>query len=112
MGITTLLAQILLFILCGEDGNYLKGLVMKTKIVGIAVLVLIALGSIGCSSSSRVWYVGDKAYAKNPETGKMMSWEYKVSEGGGWGYGAEGWEAATKRGRWLAERRVEVDGCV
>jgi len=58
---------------------------VKTKIRGIAVLVLIALGSVGCSSTNpRVYYLGDKAYAKNPETGKIMSWEYKASEGRGY----------------------------
>jgi len=54
------------------------------KIVTCITLTAIALGSIGCSSSPRVYYLGDKAYAKNPETGKMMSWEYKASEGRGY----------------------------
>ncbi len=52
---------------------------MKTKIRGIIVLILVALGSVGCSSSPRVYYLGDKAYAKSPETGKIMSWEYEAS---------------------------------
>ena len=53
---------------------------MKTKMRGIVVLILIALGSMGCSSTNpRVYYLGDKAYAKNPETGKIMSWEHKES---------------------------------
>jgi len=52
---------------------------MKTETVGIIVLVLIVLGAIGCSSSPRVYYLGDKAYAKNPETGEIMSWEHKES---------------------------------
>jgi hypothetical protein len=52
---------------------------MKTQIAEIVVLVLIALGSIGCSSSPSVYYWGDKAYARDPETGKIMSWEHKQS---------------------------------
>ena len=53
---------------------------MKTKIIGIFVLVLIALGSIGCSSNQGVYYLGDKAYARDPETGKIRNWEGKPSE--------------------------------
>ena len=56
---------------------------MKAKMTKVAVLVLIVLVSIGCSSSPRVYYGVGKAYAKNPETGKIMSWEYKVAERSG-----------------------------
>ena len=53
---------------------------MKIKTIGIIVLVLVALGSVGCfSTNPRVYYLGDKAYAKSPETGKIMSWEYEAS---------------------------------
>ena len=54
---------------------------MKTKIRGIIVLVLIDLGSIGCSAPRQgVYYLGDKTYAKDPETGKITSWENRPSE--------------------------------
>ena len=54
---------------------------MKTKTVGIIVLVFVVFGSIGCSKSRQgVYYWGDKAYARDPETGKIMSWEGKPSE--------------------------------
>jgi hypothetical protein len=56
---------------------------MKAKIRGVITLILIAFGSIGCSSSPTVYYAGNKAYAKNPETGKIMSWKYKAAEGSG-----------------------------
>ena len=57
---------------------------MGTKMMGIIVLALVALVGTGCSSTStRVYYLGDKAYAKKPETEKIMSWEYKVAEGSG-----------------------------
>ena len=52
---------------------------MKIKLVGLFVLMLIVIGSMGCSSSPRVYYFGNKAYAKNPRTGKIMSWEHKTS---------------------------------
>jgi hypothetical protein len=52
---------------------------MKAKTRGVITLALITLGSIGCSSSPTVYYAGNKAYAKNPETGKIMSWKYKSS---------------------------------
>ena len=49
-------------------------------IVGICLTVCV-LGSIGCSSSPRVYYWGDKAYARDPRTGEIRKWEYKASEG-------------------------------
>jgi len=55
---------------------------MKAKMTNVAVLVLIILVSMGCSSSPRVYYGVGKAYAKNPETGKVMFWKYKAAEGG------------------------------
>ena len=70
------------------NATHLNGLDMKTKATGIFILVLITLGSVGCSSSPRVYYWRGKAYAKNPETGKMASWKYKVLEERGWKYGA------------------------
>ena len=54
---------------------------MKAKMTNVAVLVLIILVSIGCSSSPKVYYGVGKAYARNPETGKIMSWKYKAAEG-------------------------------
>ena len=57
---------------------------MQTKTIEFMVLVLIVLGSLGCSSTNpSVYYLGNKAYARNPETGKIMSWECKRSEGTG-----------------------------
>lgn len=56
---------------------------MKTKMTNAAVLALIIFVSMGCSSSPRVYYGVGKAYARNPETGKIMSWKYKAAEGGG-----------------------------
>ena len=55
---------------------------MKAKMTNVAVLVLVILVSMGCSSSPRVYYGVGKAYAKNSETGKVMSWKYKAAEGG------------------------------
>ncbi|MHC4962329.1 MAG: hypothetical protein ACYSO7_09015 [Planctomycetota bacterium] len=54
---------------------------MKAKMTNVAVLVLIILVSMGCSSSPKVYYGVGKAYARNPETGKIMSWKYKAAEG-------------------------------
>ena len=53
---------------------------MKIKQIGIILLVLIAFGSVGCSYNPRVYYVGDKAYAKNPETDKVLSWEHEAPD--------------------------------
>ena len=52
---------------------------MKIQIVGSVALICIALGSAGCSFNPKVYYWGDKAYARNPETGKIMSWDHKQS---------------------------------
>lgn len=54
---------------------------MKIKSVGFVVLILTVLWSIGCSSPGQgVYYLGNKAYARDPETGKVKSWEGKPSE--------------------------------
>ena len=54
---------------------------MKKKTITIIVGIVIMLGSLGCSSTRYgVWYLGDKAYAKNPTTGKIESWESSPSD--------------------------------
>ena len=53
---------------------------MKAQLRWIILLIPIALGTVGCSHPG-VLYWGHKAYAKNPETGKWISWEHKESQG-------------------------------
>ena len=55
------------------------------KSITCITLITITLGSMGCSSTDHsVYYLGNKAYARNPQTGKIMSWEYKEPEGRGY----------------------------
>jgi len=64
---------------------------LRKTILGVC-LTIFALGNIGCSSSPSVWYWGDKAYARDPYTGEIRSWEYKESEGRGYEEYGEGSE--------------------
>ena len=54
---------------------------MKINRIGMILLGIMIWGLCGCSCPRQgVYYLGDKSYAKDPETGKIRSWENRPSE--------------------------------